>query len=105
MRRHKTTIADLSFLMGITQKRIREVRSRGLEDPNAIRDWIEAITGEDVGPLPERYRIRRYTEEADCNYCGCPFYVGDTAYEYCQAVYCSITCSREHRKYKEEVDS
>lgn len=54
MRQHKTTIRDLSQRTGITQKRIREVRVSGLTDPHTVRDWIEAVTGVDPGPIPAR---------------------------------------------------
>ena len=63
MRKHKKTIRGLSFAMGITQKRIRQVREKGLTDHLAIRDWLQAITGEDPGPIPERYR-GRFSERA-----------------------------------------
>lgn len=51
MRAHNVTIRGLSERMGITQKRIREVRGSGLDNRNAARDWIEAITGKDPGPI------------------------------------------------------
>ena len=51
MNRHHITIRELSHRMGITMKRIREVRRDGLRDPGFIRDWIEAITGDDPGPI------------------------------------------------------
>jgi len=51
MRRNCVTIRALSQRTGITMKRIRMIRERGLSDPHAIRDWIEAITGEDPGSL------------------------------------------------------
>ena len=38
--------------MTLTQKRIRQVRAEGLIDPLSIRDWLEAITGEDLGQFP-----------------------------------------------------
>ena len=99
MRRHRKTIAELSFLMGITQKRIRQVRNAsGIDNHHSVRDWIEAITSEDVGPLPEHYRIRRYDEEASCCDCGCPLMRGDDAYEYAGGVYCSVTCCRKSRQ-------
>lgn len=46
MRRHKVSIARLSEITGITQERIRQVRTRGLFDPRAAVDWIQAVTGE-----------------------------------------------------------
>lgn len=51
MRVHRVKIRELSLRMGITMKRIREVRDAGLSDPLSIRDWIEAITGSDPGRL------------------------------------------------------
>lgn len=51
MRQYRVTIRELSHRTGITMKRIREVRDAGLNDRLAIRDWIEAITGRDPGPL------------------------------------------------------
>ena len=41
MRKHKVTIAGLAFRLGSTQKRVRQVRETGLQDPHMIRDWIE----------------------------------------------------------------
>ncbi|MDC0937037.1 hypothetical protein OAS39_12185 [Pirellulales bacterium] len=105
MRWHKMAIGALSFRMGVTQTRVREVRHKGLQDSYAVRDWLEAITGEDVGPLPERRRISRYLEEAVCGYCGHPLYVGDFAYEYLEEVFCSATCSRRSRGWGAEKES
>jgi hypothetical protein len=51
MRISKVTVSQLSDRMGITQKRIREVRKDGLEHRGAGRDWIQAITGTDPGKL------------------------------------------------------
>ena len=51
MRKHRKTIRALSQEMGITMKRIRQVRESGLEDRHAIRDWIQAILGNDPGPI------------------------------------------------------
>jgi hypothetical protein len=95
MRRNKKTISGLAFTMGITQKRVREVRERGIEDKNGVRDWLEFITGEDPGPLPERYRIRSRNESFDCPQCGCPLGPGDSAYEYACSAYCSVACCRK----------
>jgi hypothetical protein len=97
MRKHKKTIRGLSFAMGITQKRIRQVRAQGLTDPLSIRDWLEAITGEDPGPIPGRYRVSGRNEEGDCNYCGFPLFSGDEAYEYVGGMYCSVSCCRQSR--------
>ena len=49
MRKHQVTIKDLSKPMGITMKRIRQVREVGLGDANAVRDWVQMVTGQDPG--------------------------------------------------------
>jgi len=46
MQKKRVTISELSQRIGITQKRIREVRKHGLTGRNTVRDWMEAITGE-----------------------------------------------------------
>ncbi len=51
MRVNKVTIRGLSSRMQITMKRIRQIREIGLSDRYAIRDWIEAITGQDPGEI------------------------------------------------------
>jgi hypothetical protein len=56
MRKHHVTIASLSNRMQITQKRIREVRERGLIDANVFRDWVQGITATDPGPIVARVR-------------------------------------------------
>lgn len=50
MREHKVTIAELKVRTGITMIAIRRRRETGLTDAYAIRDWLQAITGTDVGP-------------------------------------------------------
>lgn len=45
MRANHITIRQLAEKMGITLKRVREVRAAGLTDPAYVRDWREAITG------------------------------------------------------------
>lgn len=47
MRKHKATIKALAERMGVTQKRIREVRKDGISDANIERDWVQGITGKD----------------------------------------------------------
>lgn len=49
MRKHRVTIRELKARTGITLKRIRQVRESGLADANAVRDWVQAITGRDPG--------------------------------------------------------
>jgi hypothetical protein len=51
MRAYKVTIRELSLRMGITMKRIRQIRKIGLEGRELIRDWVQGILGEDPGPL------------------------------------------------------
>lgn len=97
MRKHKITIKQLAFRLGTSQKRVRQAREKGLFDTLAIRDWIQAITGKDVGPIPEKYRIHNKQEEGDCQFCGYPLYVGDPAFEYVGEMFCSTTCCRKSR--------
>ena len=97
MRKHRMTIAGLALRIGFTQKRVRQIRSAGLQDPHVIRDWLEAITGEDPGPLPERYRVNGIREETECCFCGYPLFNGDEAWEYVSEVFCSISCCRKSK--------
>ena len=52
MRVNKVTIRELSKRLGITMKRIRQVRELGLDDRGTMRDWFQGITGVDPGELP-----------------------------------------------------
>ena len=97
MRKHRMTIAGLALRLGFTQKRVRLIRSAGIQDPHVIRDWMEAITGEDPGPLPERYRVNGIREETECCFCGYPLFNGDEAWEYVSEVFCSISCCRKSK--------
>jgi hypothetical protein len=51
MRIHKCPMRTLSARMGITLARIRLRRTHGISDPYVARDWIQAVTGTDPGPL------------------------------------------------------
>lgn len=97
MRKHKVTIKRLSFRMGLPMKRIREVRAVGLNDALAVRDWIQAVTGEDPGPIPSEHRITGHAGSAECNFCGCPLEIGDIAFAYLDEVFCSANCCRKSR--------
>ena len=57
MHRHHVTIRALAQRMQIPQTRIRRVRVHGLADRHAARDWLEAITGHDPGPLHGPVRL------------------------------------------------
>ncbi len=50
MRQFGVTIRELKRRTQITMKRIRQIRTIGLIDRNAVRDWKQAITGVDPGP-------------------------------------------------------
>lgn len=97
MRKHKKTIESLAFRLGSTMKRVRVARRDGLSDALLVRDWIQAITGTDPGPIPNAYRIATQQQSTDCGYCGCPLITGDTAFEYVGEVFCSTTCCRKSR--------
>ena len=100
MRKHRVTIAELAHRTGITQKRIRRVRTEGIFDSLVVRDWIQAITGSDPGPIPEKYRISNPTEETECGFCGCPTFLGEKAYLYLSDVFCSRYCCRKSRGWE-----
>lgn len=48
MRAHNKTIRGLAQSMGITVKRVREVRATGVQGLGFVCDWYEAITGVDL---------------------------------------------------------
>ncbi len=96
MREHKLTIAELAFRLGSTQKRVRQIRETGLQNPNVIRDWIEAVTGQDPGRLPEKYQITGIANEAECGFCGCPLVCGDDAWDYLGEIFCSVSCCQKN---------
>ena len=97
MRKHKVNIDSMAFRLGTSQKRVRQIRDSGLADVLAIRDWIQAITGTDPGPIPEKYRINKLQEEGSCCFCGYPLYTGDEAFDYVGEMFCSISCARKSR--------
>ncbi len=97
MRKHKVKIDSLAFRLGTSQKRVRQIRDTGLTDVLAIRDWIQAITGVDPGPIPEKYRINKLQEEGSCCFCGYPLYNGDEAFDYVGEMFCSTSCARKSR--------
>jgi hypothetical protein len=100
MRKHRMTIELFASKLGTTQKRVRKLRGIGIADPLTVRDWIQAITGTDPGPIPSRLRIQAKTEETECNFCGCPVLLGEETYEYVGQVFCSTSCCRKSRGWK-----
>lgn len=54
MRRHRVTIRDLAGRLQMPQRVVRMRRRDGIQTAAAARDWLEAITGKDPGPLHER---------------------------------------------------
>lgn len=56
MRIHQCPIRALAARLAIPMTRIRAVRSTGLTCPYSARDWLEAITGTDPGPLDQPWR-------------------------------------------------
>ena len=46
-----------------------------------------------VAECPDRYVIGRPIEETECDWCGAPLYVGDTAIETSCGIYCSRVCA------------
>lgn len=97
MRRNRITIEFLAFRLGISQKRIRQARSSGIADVLAIRDWVEAITGTDPGPIPQKQIVLRESIPSTCDCCGRQFEIGDLGYGYVGGIFCSINCCRKNR--------
>lgn len=46
MRANGQTIASVASAMGIAQRRVREVRAKGVHGVHIVWDWSEAITGD-----------------------------------------------------------
>lgn len=46
MRKHSKTIRGLAAAMNTKQKRVREVRARGIDGVAFVQDWMQAITGD-----------------------------------------------------------
>lgn len=97
MRKHRVSPGALAFRLGISKKRVCAKRRSGLQDALTVRDWIEAITGIDPGPIPSLMEIRSRGESITCGFCACPLVYGDTAYSYVVEVFCSIACCRRSR--------
>lgn len=44
------------------------------------------------------YVIRRHDEETTCEWCGFPLYVGDSALESADRIFCSSGCASRYRE-------
>ena len=96
MRKHRITIPILAVKVGSSQRRVRLLRHTGLTDAAVIRDWLEAITGQDPGPVPKRCKIENEYEGAECHCCGYPLFHGDVVWRYADHAYCTIDCVRKN---------
>jgi 1,2-phenylacetyl-CoA epoxidase PaaB subunit len=52
MRQYHVTIRALAQRMAIPMTRVRYRRQQGIAEWHVIRDWMEAMTGVDPGPIP-----------------------------------------------------
>ena len=96
MREHRITIPILASQVGLSQRRVRLLKHTGLTDAAVIRDWLEAITGQDPGPVPKRCKIENEYEGAECHFCGYPLFHGDVVWRYADHAYCTIDCVRKN---------
>jgi hypothetical protein len=94
MRKHRMTIPNLALRVGTTQQRVRQLRHNGLTDAPEIRDWLEAITGQDPGPVPERFRITSLGAGTECCFCRFPLFHDDVAWTFADNVFCTFDCVR-----------
>ena len=92
MRKYRITIAVLAAKVGASQRRVRLLRQTGLADATVIRDWLEAITGQDPGPVPRYCRIENPYEGAACHFCRYPLFHNDVAWRCADRVYCTMDC-------------
>ena len=92
MRKHRITISVLAVKVGSSQRRVRLLRHTGLIDAAVIRDWLEAITGQDPGPVPRCCKIENAYEGAECHFCRYPLFHDDVAWRYADRVYCTMDC-------------
>ncbi len=92
MRKHRITIFVLAVKVGSSQRRVRLLRQTGLTEATVIRDWLEAITGQDPGPVPKCCRIENAYEGAECHFCRYPLFHDDVAWRYADRVYCTMDC-------------
>ena len=95
MRKHRITISVLAVKLGSSQRRVRLLKHTGLTDAAVIRDWLEAITGQDPGPVPKRCKIENEYEGAEYHFCGYPLFHDDVVWRYADRVYCTIDCCRK----------
>jgi DNA-binding IclR family transcriptional regulator len=51
MRKNGVTIRELAARLDMPMTTVRRVRRSGLASKLAARDWVQAITGADPGPL------------------------------------------------------
>lgn len=101
MRKHKVSIRELSARSGITMKRIREVRTQGIDRPSVVRDWLQIISGVDPGPIPEMCEFRSGEGRDDCKLCGYPFRTRDRIFLELGEKYCSVSCCRRDHNWWE----
>ena len=92
MRKHRITIPILASQLGLSQRRVRLLKHTGLTDAAVIRNWLEAITGQDPGPVPKRCKIENAYEGAECHFCRYPLFHNDVAWRYADRVYCTMDC-------------
>ena len=92
MHKHGITIPILAAKLGLSQRRVRLLKHTGLTDAAVIRDWLEAITGQDPDPVPRCCKIENAYEGAECHFCRYPLFHNDVAWRYADRVYCTMDC-------------
>ncbi len=94
MKEHGKSIAYLAFRLGASVDEISQARKSGLDDPDTISRWLEALSDDEPAVIPDSLRVHSKAQSFDCNFCGTPVIPGDDAFEFSGEVFCSITCCR-----------
>ncbi len=94
MKEHGKSVPYMAFRLGASVDEIGQARKSGLDDPETIFRWLDALSDDEPAIIPDSHRLQGEAQSFDCNFCGTPVIPGDDAFEFSGEVFCSITCCR-----------